>query len=184
VIHTQLTVMAAALAWLGVAPTAVLAHDDVDPSPAHTRIQFSFTANGPYDRAAPLFGAHEESKWAAGWEPRFLHPAPAKDQPGAVFLVKRGQNLSVWTTTAFDLPGGHVQYVYVMNGALVTLIDIHLTHEGREKTGVSVVYERTALTPEANDQVAQLAEQDKGFRKEWEDEINEYLDRTRGAGRP
>ena len=141
----------------------------------HTHNEFVLTVHAPIERAFPLFGAIEEKKWAEGWEPQVLYPSPAKDQQGMVFRVDHPHMSSVWTCTAFDLASGHVQYVYVVADAMVTLIDIHLTKAGAEETRVSVTYERTALDAEANDHVAHLAENDAKSGSEWEQAINGYL---------
>jgi hypothetical protein len=167
-----------------VVPSSLLAQESDHTLLAHTRITFTFTVNAPFGQAAPLFGADEERKWAPGWDPQFVYPNPAKDQAGAVFLVKHGPNSSVWTTTAFDLTDGYVQYVYVMNHVMVTLIDIRLTRHSAQRTGVSVTYERTALTSQANDHIADLAKQDEGFAKEWEDQINDYLQKSQSKNTP
>jgi hypothetical protein len=177
----HLSVLAAALVCLAIGSHSLFAQNQAAAGLAHARTEFRFTVSAPYDRVAPLFGAEAERRWAPGWDPEFVFPVPAKDQEGAVFLIKHGQDASTWTTTAFDLAAGHVQYVYTMNAALATLIDIHLAREGAHKTGVSVVYERTALTPEANEHVAHLAQHDKGFGQEWEQQINAYLAKTRAA---
>lgn len=58
---------------------------------------------------------------------------------------------------------------------MATLIDIHLTREGAQKTAVNVVYERTALIPEANEHVRRFADGDRRAQKEWEEQINGYL---------
>jgi hypothetical protein len=145
----------------------------------HTRTEFRFKVDAPYEQAAPLFGADEERKWAPGWNPQFVYPAPARDQPGMVFRVEHGTSSSIWTNTAFDLAAGHIQYVYALNDAMVTLIDIHLTRDSPQNTGVSVVYERTALKPDANHHVAHFAKQDEGAGREWESQINGYLEKSR-----
>jgi hypothetical protein len=138
------------------------------------RTRFHFTADLAYPLAAPLFGALEEQKWAEGWKPVFIYPNPAADQEGAVFRVEHPGNSSVWTTTVFDLPGGHVQYLVVLNNIVLTRIDIRLSRNGAEKTDVSVLYERTAIDPSANDVVRGLAKQDAGHADEWRDAINAY----------
>ncbi len=91
----------------------------------HTRNEFSFTVDAPFEQVVPLFGAHEERKWADGWDPQFVYPTPAHDQQGEVFKVAHGHHSSVWINTALDLTAGHIQYAYVLNDAMVTLIDIH-----------------------------------------------------------
>lgn len=150
--------------------------------PLHTHTEFSFTVEAPFDQVAPLFGANEERKWASDWNPQFIYPAPARDQQGMVFKVEHGQFTSVWINTALDLAAGHIQYAYVLNDAMTTLIDIHLTRESQQKTAVKVVYERTALMPEANEHVQHFAKDDAGAGKEWGDAINSYFAKTGSPG--
>ena len=145
------------------------------PVLAHTRNEFHLTVQGPYAQVFPLFGAREEKKWAKGWEPQFVYPTPAHDQQGMVFTRTHGGMSSVWTCTAFDEAAGHVQYVYVVDDAMVALIDIHVVNAGTAETRVSVVYERTALQPEANEHVAHLAKGDATSGPEWAEAINGYL---------
>ena len=147
-------------------------------TPAHTHNEFTFVAQAAYEQVFPLFGAWEEKKWAVGWEPQFVYPTQPSDRPGMVFTVTHGGTKSVWTNTAFDATGGHVQYVYVIHDIVVTLIDIHLTKAGGNGTKVSVVYERTALSPEANDRVAHLAKGDAKSGPEWEQAMNGYLSKA------
>jgi hypothetical protein len=143
---------------------------------AHVRNEFAFTVRAPYAKAAPLFGADAERAWAGDWNPKFLYPAsPPLDVPGAVFEVKHGGHHATWVCTSFDLKTGHVQYVYVVGGALATLIDIHLTARDASSTLVEVAYERTALTPEANDHVRQMGESDRDSGREWQEQIDAYL---------
>lgn len=148
---------------------------------AHTRTEFHFTANASFEQTAPLFGADEERKWAPDWRPRFIYPNPARDQQGMVFQVAHGPYTSTWVNTAFDLAAGHIQYAYVLNDAMVTMIDIHLARENPDKTAVSVVYERTALLPEANEHVRHFAKGDGKAAKEWEEQINGYFAKSRGS---
>jgi hypothetical protein len=148
-------------------------------APLHTRTEFSFTVDAPFDQVAPLFGANEERKWAPDWNPQFIYPIPAHDQQGMVFTVPKGQFASVWVNTAFDLAAGHIQYAYVLNDAMATLIDIHLTRVSGQKTEVTVVYERTALLPEANEHVQVFANEDAVAGKEWGDAINAHSARLR-----
>ena len=142
---------------------------------AHTRTEFSFTVDAPFKQVAPLFGAHEERKWADGWDPQFVYPIPARDQQGEVFRVAHGQQSSVWINTALDLGAGHIQYAHVLNDVMATLIDIHASRQGPEKTAVVVVYERTALTPEANEHVQHSAKGDENAGKEWGEAMNAYF---------
>ncbi len=147
----------------------------------HTRTEFKFSVDAPFEQTAPLFGANEERKWAPDWNPQFLYPNPARDQEGMVFQVAHGHYSSTWVNTAFDIAAGHIQYAYVLNDAMATLIDIHLTRESAQKTGVTVVYERTALVPEANEHVQHFTKGDEKSGKEWSDAINGYFAKLRGT---
>ena len=145
---------------------------------SHARTEFSFTATASLDRVAPLFGAHEERKWAQDWNPQFLYPQPAQDREGMVFQIAHGQHTATWMNTAFDVKAGHIQYTYVLGDAMATLIDIHLAPQGEHSTHVSVVYERTALIPAANEHVERFAQADQRADKEWELAINSYLEKS------
>jgi hypothetical protein len=147
----------------------------------HTHTEFRLTADAPFEQTAPLFGANEERKWSPGWDPQFVYPTPAHDQQGMVFRVEHPNHSSTWVNTAFDLTAGHIQYVYVLNDMMTTLIDIHLTRESADKTGVTVVYERTALVPEANEHVQHFAKGDEKAQQEWEESINGYFAKMRAG---
>ena len=151
---------------------------------AHTRTEFKITVDAPFEQTAPLFGANEERKWAPDWNPQFVYPSPAHDQPGMVFQVAHEHFSSVWINTAFDLAAGHIQYAYVLNDAMTTLIDIHLTRETVQKTGLTVVYERTALFPEANEHVQHFTKGDEKSGKEWSDALSRYFVKLRGTASP
>ena len=150
---------------------------------AHTRTEFTFTVDTPFEQVVPLFGANEERKWAAEWNPQFVYPIPAGDQQGEVFKVVHGQHSSVWVNTALDLAAGHIQYAYVLNDAMATLIDIHATRQSPQKTAVTVVYERTALIPEANEHVQHFAKGDEKAGKEWGDALNGYFAKSGTAAK-
>jgi hypothetical protein len=171
------------LALLAGAVIAGCSQVQESPTPAltHTHQEFNFTAQASYEQVFPLFGALEEKKWAEGWEPEFVYPTPAHDQQGMVFARKHGGMSSVWTCTAFDESGGHVQYVYIVADAMVTLIDIHVTKAGATETNVSVVYERTALQSKANEHVGHLAKEDAKSGPEWAEAINGYLANLKAA---
>lgn len=157
-----------------VAPAAAQGQASPAADVARTREQFSFVVSAPFAEVFPLFGAHEERKWAAGFEPKFLYPVPAKDQPGMVFTTTQEGMPRVWVNTAFDPASGHVQYVYWVAEVMVALIDIRVMGSGSVETQVDVVYERTALRPEANQQVLHMAHGDANSGPRWAEMINGY----------
>jgi hypothetical protein len=140
----------------------------------HTERMFEFIAEGPMSAVAPLFGAHRERLWAPGWEPHFIWPVPAEDRPGMVFTVSGRHGKAVWINTRFDPQAGCVQYAYVIEGLMSTLITLSLTPRV-EHTHVAVVYQRTSLSAHSDALVEQMAEQDGRAGPEWEAQINSYL---------
>lgn len=140
----------------------------------HTEETFAFTANAPMEKVLPLFGAEQERLWAPGWNPAFVHPVPAADEEGMVFTVAHDHLKATWVNTAFDDKNGRVQYVYMIPGALVTVITLKLTPQG-EQTRVEVEYDRTALDAEADAHVRHLAEGDRRSGPEWEKQVNGWL---------
>ena len=142
---------------------------------AHTREAFTFVVSAPYADVFPLFGAYEERKWAVGFEPKFLHPVPAHDQPGMVFTTVQEGMPRVWVNTAFNAATGHVQYAYWIADLMVALIDLHISGSGTNATKVEVTYERTALRPEANEQVVRMAQADANSGPRWAQMINGYF---------
>jgi hypothetical protein len=142
----------------------------------HVENSFEFTAHGPYQIVAPLFGAWGERAWGGGhWKPQFLYPQPPRDVAGEVFTVAHSHLRSTWVNTAFDLDSGHVQYVYVIPDAQAVLIDIHLNALDEKSTDVKVVYQRTALNSDFNEHVTKLGEDDRKSGQEWQTDIDEYL---------
>jgi hypothetical protein len=141
---------------------------------AHTEERFAFTANGPMEKVAPLFGADRERAWAPGWNPKFIHPTPEADEAGMVFTIAHDHFKATWVNTLFDLKAGRVQYVYVIPDAIVTVIDLTLSPQGSQ-TKVEVQYDRTALSPEADAHVRHMAEGDRQSGPDWEQQVNGYL---------
>jgi hypothetical protein len=148
----------------------------------HTRAEFHVTVHLPYADAAPLFGAWQEQKWSPDWKPLFLYPSPAADREGAVFRVEHGSHSSVWVTADFDLDAGHIQYVYVLNELMLTRIEIHLRKQGESSSEASIVYERTALDPSANQHVQTMAEHDSRQGPEWQAALDAYAAKIKGQG--
>lgn len=141
---------------------------------AHTEEKFAFTAKAPMEIVAPLFGAAKERVWSPGWNPQFIHPLPAADEAGMVFTVAHSHLRAAWVNTEFDLKNGRIQYVYVIPDALVTVITLQLTPDGKQ-TRIEVEYDRTALSAEADSHVRHMAEGDRSSGPDWEKQVNEYL---------
>jgi hypothetical protein len=144
----------------------------------HVSNTFEFTIAAPLSTVAPLFGAQRERVWAEGWNPQFIYPEPAEDKAGAIFTIQHGGHTSTWITTIFEPGNGHIQHVYFIPDAMAVLIDIRLQSVDSAKTRVRVTYERTALSPELNDHVRKIGEQDASSGPHWQKAISDYLDKT------
>jgi len=143
---------------------------------AHARSEFTFTVHAPEAVAFPLFGPEGERAWAGpDWEPQFVYPIPAKDVEGAVFRMHHGHHSATWVNTAFDARAGHAAYAYAIEGKLTTRIDVQLTPMDAATTSVRVMYERTALSPSVNSDIAEMAQTDPKMGPEWEQAIAKYL---------
>jgi hypothetical protein len=145
-------------------------------SPVHVRTEFDLTVHAPYRVAFPLFGPVGERSWAGSdWNPQFVHPRPAADIQGTVFTGKHGAHQAVWVNTVFDLEGHHIQYAYFISDVMVTTIDLTFLPLDSAETKVTVIYERTALSVAANEQVQQFGAADRARGADWEKAINAYL---------
>jgi hypothetical protein len=152
---------------------------------ARTDHTFHFVARGPLAAAFPLFGAWGERAWAGpSWQPRFLHPDPARDEEGAVFTLARGRwSEATWVNTAFDAAAGRIQYVYVVPGVQAALIDLRLAEgPGAATTLVEVRYRRTALARRWNEHVRRMGAQDASAAEAWARDVNGALGAGAGPG--
>jgi hypothetical protein len=146
------------------------------PHLAHVSNSFQFQLSSPLARVAPLFGPEGERCWAGQhWDPQFIHPQPAADVQGAVFTVQHGPHTSLWINTVFDLAAGRMQYVSVIPGRLISLIDVRLTPVGAARTAVEVTYARTALAPAASDDVTAMGTSDHDSGPHWQQAIEACL---------
>jgi len=141
---------------------------------AHTHEVFHFTARAPIESVFPLFGADKERLWAPDWKPAFVWPAPTEDRQGMVFKVAHGDRSAIWVNTVLDSSANKVQYVYVIPDVVVTVITLSLKSDAAS-TDVAVTYDRTALTPDANELVNTMASHDRKAGPEWGQQINSYL---------
>ena len=148
-----------------------------------THEEFTFVVSAPYADVFPLFGAHKERVWTLGFDPQFLYPVPPNDEAGMVFTTVQDGLSRLWVNTAFDSASGHVQYVYWIADVMTALIDIHVANSGGSTTQVGVVYERTALRPEANERVIQMAAADANAGPHWAEMINGYFANERASKR-
>jgi hypothetical protein len=143
---------------------------------AHVSNTFEFKIAAPVSRVALLMGPDGERCWAGKqWDPQFLYPQPGKDVEGAVFTVQHGPHNSIWVATVLDMAGGRMQYVAVIPGAVISVIDVRLTAIDESHTAVAVTYTRTALAAEANDDVNAMGADDRNSGPHWQQAVEACL---------
>ncbi|MGA3009748.1 MAG: hypothetical protein ABSD72_05745 [Terracidiphilus sp.] len=95
--------------------------------------------------------------------------------------MNHGTHTSVWVNTLFDVETRHFQYVYFLPEIMVATVDVRFKSIDADTTQVNVVYTRTALTPEANEHLAKMSEDDRNKDREWQLAIDAYLARTKSG---
>jgi hypothetical protein len=142
----------------------------------HVETTFDVTVHAPYQETASLFTPEGERGWAGKhWDPQYLHPAPGRDNEGAVFTINHGSLKAVWVVAKHDLEARHFQYVYFIAGVMVTTIDVRFRSVVPETTQATVTYARTAVSPEGDEHVKAMSEDDRSAGKEWQPAIDDYL---------
>jgi hypothetical protein len=169
--------LVALIAAAGLAAPVFSQDAPARPEPCrHVRTSFDFVVHASYAETAPLFGPNGERAWESErWDPQFIHPQPATDVEGAVFTVRHGPYSEIWVNTIFDMNKRHFQYAYFMPGLMVTVVDVRFKPVNSHSTAVHVVFSRTAITPEGNERVNAMSENDRKAPKEWVPAIEAYL---------
>jgi hypothetical protein len=105
--------------------------------------------------ALQYFTPEGERAWAAGWEPRYLHPADGRTTAGMVFTTGHGGEETLWTMTRHEPEAGLVEYLRVTPGSRMGSVRVQCS-EAAHGTCVTVTYALTALTPGGNDTLRAL----------------------------
>lgn len=120
----------------------------------------------PPARAFALFTPDGERAWAHGWDPEFP-AAPGRDgEPGVVFVTRHGGRATTWTVTASEPPRA-IAYAQSSPGYRAGLVTIGC-RQAAAGTRVTVGYDLTALTPEANADLDRFAAGYPAFLAGWE----------------
>jgi hypothetical protein len=108
----------------------------------------TFTLPIPPAEAFPLFTARGEQSWAEGWQPHFPAPTPDDTEPGTVFVTTAGDRTTTWMVVD-RTPGSMIRYARVVPEVTAGTVRVDLRPVGTTGTEVTVSYDLTALTPEA-----------------------------------
>lgn len=137
---------------------------------------FTILLNSPVSDVTPFFGPVREAEWAPDWSPHFIYPAQGAQREGVVFTTTGGQKERIWLLTTYDVRSGRVEDVVVTPAFTANEIKIHVVPGGDRHCKATITYRRSALTPEGNEEVANLdAHWAEEQRIHWETAINEAL---------
>ena len=138
---------------------------------------FMIRLNGSIPDVTPLFGPVREAEWAPDWSPRFIHPVPGAQCEGAVFATTGGHGKDrLWLLTTYDIRNGRVEYVVMTPAFTANEIKIRVISDGEQHCKATIMYRRSALVPEGNEEVAKLnARWAEEQRIHWETAINGAL---------
>jgi hypothetical protein len=125
--------------------------------------------------AFPLFNAKGERRWAAGWDPRYLHPLESGVGEGAVFQTSKTAGTATWVQTRHDPAAGLASFVYVLPDHHAALVDVSITPDGDCRSRASVTYRMTSLSSDADAFVKVFGDAFKGFMTHWEEAIQRHI---------
>ena len=142
---------------------------------------FTIELDGSVTDVTPFFGPIREAEWAPGWSPRFIHPAIAAQREGVVFTTTGDHGRErLWMLTAYDVYNGRVEYVVMSPAFTVSEIKIRVAPDGKQRCKATIMYRRSALSPEGNDEVVKLdSHWSEEQRIHWEAAIDEALAKER-----
>jgi hypothetical protein len=112
----------------------------------HAVRSHSFVLALPASRAFPLFEPEGERVWAAGWDPKYLHPSDGRAEAGMVFTTSHGNEDTVWLMTRHEPGAGIVEYARLTPGSRIATVLVQCAGVDAAHTRVTVIYAFTALS--------------------------------------
>ena len=128
----------------------------------------------PPAEAFRLFTPRGEELWAHGWHPRFPVPAGDDSQPGTVFETHAHGQHATWLVTSRE-PGKCISYARVIPGEQAGTVTVTVSASGG-RTEAEVVYDLTALTSTASQELREFAGRYPAYLQSWQDAIAAWLD--------
>ncbi|MGA8016028.1 MAG: SRPBCC family protein [Candidatus Dormiibacterota bacterium] len=125
------------------------------------------------DRAFALFTPRGERVWAEDWDPEFPSPCAHDAEPGTVFTTSHGQHLRLWTVIRREGDSA-IAYSVTSPGDRAGLIGVVLERSS-SGSSVTVSHDFTALVPQANPGLRDLAANYGRVLRHWEESIARAL---------
>lgn len=132
----------------------------------------------PPHEAFVLFTPRGEERWVAGWRPHFPVPDADDTAPGTVFETAAHGEVTTWLVLDRE-PGRHISYARVTPGSRAGTVAVCLDPDDATGSVVTVTYELTALTADAETGLAEFAAAYPAFLASWEQAIDDYLAASR-----
>jgi Polyketide cyclase / dehydrase and lipid transport len=123
----------------------------------------------PPDQAFHLFTPRGEQDWVPQWRPTFPIPADDATTPGTVFETHAHGQTITWVVVDRTW-GRRIRYVRVIPHANAGTVTVTLD-DADGQSDVTVTYELTALTDDANQHLQEFAERYPAFLQSWQDAI-------------
>ena len=144
--------------------------------PVRVHRTYTQTLIAPPEQVFPLLCPVREVEWANDWNPRQVIAESGFVELGCVFVTPDKPQDSIWVVTQWDPREFFVEFTKVTPEFTVGKIEIRLRRGDGELTLADISYCLTALSEKGSEFVTQFtAEYYKVFMKEWESEINHYL---------
>ncbi len=143
-----------------------------------TRVGELMLATDP-ETAFELFEPAGESRWAAGWSPRFIYPSDGTAQVGAVF-ARDNEPQSVWLVADYDRSAHRIVYAVFVPEVRVTRLEINCAARDAGMTRALIAYTHTSLGERGDVYLARFSEDHYAREMQhWQRAIDDHL-----AGRP
>jgi hypothetical protein len=133
----------------------------------------------PPAEAFKLFTPTGERAWVVGWDPLFPADVADETDPGTVFQTQHAGPQTTWIVVRRE-PREVIEYARVTPSDRAGLVSVACSAEDNGITAVTVSYDLTALTPDANAALDEFAEQYPDFLEHWRQAIEHTM---AGSGR-
>jgi hypothetical protein len=136
---------------------------------ARHRLEGQLEVALPPREAFVLFTPRGEERWVDGWLPRF--PVPTRDDtaPGTVFETSPAEP-TTWVVIERER-GRRISYARVTPGSRAGTVTVTLEEDRDGHSIVHVVYDLTALTPQAAGELRRFAAGYPAFLRSWQKAI-------------
>ena len=155
----------------------------ISPPVRATRTYEQRLAAAP-DRVVPLLCPVREAEWVEGWEPLAVFSHSGVAEPDCIFVTPAQPGQAIWYVTRHEPGRGFVEMLKITPDVTACRLTIQLRATGRGSEA-EVTYSHTSLGPLGDAFVAAFTEEHyRQFMREWEEQLNHFLEHGRMLQRP